>query len=121
MFVQLLITLAIVWIIAEVLCRWILGSSVADAARDLLGLAAEASPDAAGQAVVARAATEPNATLRQLLSDRQRELSETGDRLELAAETADVSEQLALREGELAVTEGRLAEIEKRRVGNARE
>ncbi len=130
MFAQLLITLATVWIIAEVLCRWILGLSVAAAARDLFGLAAEEPADLVtvnGASVPGDVpgatvpAVEPNATLRQLLGDRQRQLDETGDRLELTAQTADVSEQLALREAELAVTEGRLAELEKRRTAGARE
>lgn len=116
MFAQLLITLALVWIIAEVLCRWILGRPVAAAARELFGLADERS-----SATAKPRAIEPNASLRRLLADRQRELAETGDRLELAAETADVSERLALREAELAVTEGRLAEIEHQRSGKVRD
>ncbi len=114
MFAQLLITLVTVWIIAELLCRSILRLSVAAAARELLELNVEEPP-------AVTPVVEPDATLRQLLNDRRRELTETGDRLELTAQTADVSEQLALHEAELSVTEGRLAEIEKRRTANARE
>ncbi len=121
MFAQLVITLVTVWIIAEVLCRLILGLSVATAARELLGPTVEeprAVTEAAGPAPAVPAAVpavEPNATLRQLLSDRRRKLAETRARLELTMEAAEVAEQLARREAELAVTEGRLAEIEHRR------
>ncbi len=107
MFAQLLITAVTVWVIAEVLCRLILGHSVAAAARELL------TPIAEGPAAEVRAPA-PNAALRRLLSERRQKLSETGARLELTMEAAEVSEQLALREAELAMTEGRLAEIHKR-------
>ena len=107
MFAQLLITLVTVWIIAEVLCRLLLGHSATAAARELF--LADPQP-----AVTPPAPVEPNATLKRLLAERRRELAETGSRLELTREAADVAERLALREAELAVTEGRLAEIEKR-------
>ncbi len=109
MFAQLLITLATVWIIAEVLCRSILGQSVVAAARELFAPIAEEPP-----VLTPAPAIEPNATLRQLLADRRHKLAATGTRLELTMEAAEISEQLALREAELAVTEGRLAEIQKR-------
>ena len=111
MFAQLLITLVVVWLIAELLCRVILGQSLAVAARDLVAL--DDAPEAEPQAVAP--VIEPHATLRRLLGDRQRELAETKSRLELAMEAAEVAEQLALREAELAVAEGRLAEVEQRR------
>ncbi len=114
MFAQLLITLATVWILAEVLCRLILGHSVGAAARELFAQAADQPP----AVTTATPVIEPNATLRQLLADRRSKLAATGTRLELTMEAAEVAEQLALREAELAVTEGRLAEIEHR--GRAR-
>ncbi len=124
MFAQLVITLVIVWIIAEVLCRLILGPSVATAARELLGITEETRPASSApnseNASGAPPAAEPNATLRRLLADRRRKLAEASARLELTAEAAEVAEQLALREAELAVTEGRLAEVEHRRSGGAR-
>lgn len=109
MFAQLLITLATVWVVAEVLCRLILGQSVVAAARELFATDAEPTPTVTTTPVI-----EPNATLKRLLADRRSKLAATGDRLELTMETAEVSEQLALRKAELAVSEGRLAEIEKR-------
>ncbi len=115
MFAQLLITLAAVWVIAEVLCRLILGLSVTTAARELFAAAVEHPQAATPASGVTVPVIEPNATLRRLLSDRRRKLADAGDRLELTAQAADVAEQLALREAELAVTEGRLAEAEQRR------
>ena len=113
MFAQLLITLTLVWILAEVLCRWILGMSVTAAARELLGLsdADEVEP----QATATLPVVEPNASLRRLVGERRRELAETGSRLELAVEAAEVAEQLARREAELTAAEGRLAAVEGRR------
>ena len=123
MFIQLVITLVTVWIIAELLCRLILGPSVVGALRELFGLADTPTPEGARPVEAPgapRQAIEPNATLRQLLADRQRQLVETGSRLELTAQAADVSEQLTLRQAELAVTEERLAQIEARKAGGAR-
>ncbi len=109
MFAQLVITLVTVWIIAEVLCRLLLGHSATAAVRELF-VADHPQP----AVTTLTPAVEPNATLRRLLADRRRKLAETGSRLELTQEAADVAEQLALRQAELAVSEGRLAEIEKR-------
>ena len=123
MFVQLLITLAIVWFIAEALCRLVLGLSVTAATRELFGVHVDgprAAPGDAGGAVEA-VALKPNAALRRLLSERRRKLAETGDRLELTAEAAEIAEQLARRDAELAVTECRLAETERRRSEDARD
>ena len=118
MFAQLVITLVAVWILAEVLCRWILKSSVAAAVRDLFApvIEPERAPSEATRPLI-----EPHATLKQLLADRRHKLADAGTRLELTAEAADVAEQLARREAELEVTEKRLAEIEHRRAGNVRE
>ncbi len=115
MFAQLVITLAIVWFLAEVLCRLILETSVAAAARELFGWNddREAEPRAAAP----RPVIEPNASLRRVLGERRRKLAETKSRLELAMEAAEVAEQLALRQAELDAAEGRLAEAEQRRVG----
>jgi hypothetical protein len=118
MFAQLVITLVTVWIIAEVLCRWILKSSVAAAVRDLFAPVIETERPSAP---TTPRLIEPHATLKQLLADRRRKLADTGTRLELTAEAAEVSAQLARREAELVVTEERLAEIEHRRSGNARD
>ena len=113
MFAQLVITLVIVWALAEVLCRLILETSVAAAARELFTDpdVPEAEPRAAAAAV------EPNASLRRLLGERRRKLAETKSRLELAVEAAEVAEQLARQEAELDDAEGRLAEAERRRAG----
>lgn len=120
MFAQLVITLVTVWILAEVLCRWLLKSSVATAARDLFVPVIE-TEHASGATTTPAPVIEPHATLRRLLADRRHELADAGTRLELTAEAAEVSERLARRESELVVTEQRLAEIERRRTGNARD
>ena len=113
MFAQLVITLLIVWLIAEALCRIVFRSSLAAAARELFSL--EDPPEADSRAAATPPVVEPHATLSQLLKDRRRSLVETEERLALARETADVSERLAVREADLELTEQRLAEVEQRR------
>ena len=76
------VTLTTVWIIAEVLCRLILGLSVSAAARELFGVvqAPQSTKPDAGHASGAPAAgapvVEPNAALRRMLADRRRKLAD---------------------------------------------
>ena len=68
MFAQLLITAVTVWVIAEVLCRLILGRSVVAAARELF------TPIAVEPAAEVKA-PETNAALRRLLTERRQKLA----------------------------------------------
>jgi len=100
MFAQLIVTVLLTWLTAEVLCRALLGRSLRGAARRALGLTdRDADTNRLGR----------------LLRRRQRELESARQRLELTSEATDVSSELAAVEEELSDLEQRLAKIEESR------
>jgi hypothetical protein len=103
MFAQLLITIAVTWIVAELLCRWLLGVS---AHRYLMNILSGDQP--------ADAESE-HADLENLLRTRLAELQSARERLRLARSTADVTDNLTQVENELGEVERRLTELEKSR------
>ena len=108
MFAQLLITLTLTWIVAEVLCRLFLQGSVVALARELFVPASVVTEEmtAAPDRVSRRT------TLRRQLGERRRELKDLEIRLAESRRTAEVEDQLAATEAEMARLEDELAELE---------
>ena len=100
MFAQLLVTLTLAWLAAEILCRALIGRTLREALRGVLGTGE--------RDIEAR-------HLDRLLRHRRRELSRARARLELASEATDVSTDLATVETELAELQDRLTELERSR------
>jgi len=103
MFAQALITLLITWVVAELLCRIILGSSSVAAAKAVLSTGL--SPQD----------REEERRLRRLLDERRQKPELAKNRLEQAALERDISEELAEVEEELCEVQSQLRTNEQLR------
>ena len=111
MFAQLLITLTLTGLVAEVLCRILLGGSVVTVAGEILGPSLEDAP-AAGPAETATPSRREE--LRKHLGERRRDLKDLQSRLADRRRTAEVRADLASTEAEIARLTEELAEMDGR-------
>lgn len=108
MFFQLMLTMLLVWGVAEALCRVLLRLSPTGFVIGLLRFEEPTEPK--------RPRLDPaTSELEHVLEERQQELERARARLDLAQRTAELTSELADREGELRAAEARLAQIEELR------
>ena len=103
MFAQLLITVALVFVLAEGLSRWLLGKSFGAALQEIFtDPPEETSPPT------------PEESLRDLVEERRQALASARLRARLAHRAAAVTDDLSASAAEVAEAEAKLAEAERR-------
>jgi hypothetical protein len=106
-FAQLVITIVLAWLVAEMLCRLSFGRSATSAVRLFF--------DPYADERTRRAAETSHPDLRNLLRERREQLDSARTRRDLAERAAGVSEELTSVEQELSALEERLDDLERER------